>query len=81
MSFLFLESKLVCMWEVIASLATFALGLVGGHYLWQKGIKSAKEFSDVINSVLRAVEDGRITEAEVKQIVKEAREFIRALRE
>ena len=69
------------MWEPIAAIiVTFLIGLVASHKYWPRAIRSAKEFGDVISSVLEAVEDEKITEEEVKRISKEAKEFVEALK-
>lgn len=70
------------MWtEVIAAIATFAIGLFIGKPIWRRFIRPAKELHDVFGAVLRAVEDGKISEEEVKEIEKEIEEFLHSLKE
>lgn len=69
------------MWEpIVAVIATFLIGLVAGHKYWIRGIRSAKEFHDVVGAVIEAAEDEKIMPEEVKKIVKETKEFANALK-
>lgn len=70
------------MWEpVVAPIVTFVIGLLLGKPVWKRFLRSAKELHDVFGAVLRAVEDGKIEESEVREIVKEAKEFVKSIKE
>jgi GTPase len=67
--------------NIIAVGATFVLGIsvVGvfvGKYIGKlvKGITLAKEALDVVEAVIKAIEDKNMSEAEVKNVIVQAKE-------
>lgn len=83
------------LYELIAVVGTFLIGLVAGAVRWRKFKKVVTEFSDtieatnqLINTITTALEDDRLTKEEVKAIVtsaqnviKEFEEFTKAVRD
>ena len=69
--------------ENLAAILTGLLGLIlaGGFGVkFKKYKKAAKEGVDVLQAVLTALDDDKITDDEVEQIVIEAKEFLNEIK-
>ena len=65
---------------LVSAVATFVVGLLAGYSKYKKAKKILKELSEALVVTYEALKDDKITEEEVKQILKEYEDVYKAIR-
>jgi len=65
---------------LISAVATFLIGLAAGYIKYQKAKSLIKEIGEAFTTVYDALADDKITEDEVKQILKEFEDIYNVLK-
>lgn len=61
----------VAVYEVVAVLVSFGIGVIASKRYYQKVKVSVKELKECIETVEKALEDDKVTKEEVRAIFKE----------